>query len=126
MAKAKTPRTTTTRSKKNGGEAAVTPAVTSPENTSSSVPVAAAPEPARPAARPEAAAEVRPEPKELRKPAPEPRRNIVPINLEEEIRRRAYQLYEERGCTPGHENDDWLVAEREIMTRYSTQRQHSA
>jgi hypothetical protein len=50
----------------------------------------------------------------------------VPINLEEEIRRRAYQLYEERGCTPGHENDDWLFAEREILSRYTTQLHRSA
>ena len=29
------------------------------------------------------------------------------------IRKRAYQLFEERGCQPGHELDDWLQAERE-------------
>jgi hypothetical protein len=29
------------------------------------------------------------------------------------IRKRAYQLFEERGCQPGHELDDWLRAERE-------------
>jgi|SRR5882724_9508483 len=43
------------------------------------------------------------------------------VNLEEQIRVRAYQLYEERGYTPGHENDDWLVAEREILGRHDTQ-----
>ena len=32
-----------------------------------------------------------------------------------EIRRRAYELYEQRGHTPGHENEDWLVAEQEIL-----------
>jgi Protein of unknown function (DUF2934) len=46
------------------------------------------------------------------------RRNIVPINLEEEIRRRAYEIYQERGGIPGDENDDWLRAEREILARY--------
>ena len=54
------------------------------------------------------------------------RRNVVPINLDEEIRRRAYELWEQRGCTPGHENEDWLIAEAEILTRYNVQRQHTA
>jgi hypothetical protein len=36
------------------------------------------------------------------------------IDLEAQIRMRAYQLYEERGCTPGQENDDWFRAEQEI------------
>jgi len=33
---------------------------------------------------------------------------------EEEIRRRAYQIYRERGQQPGGELDDWLKAEREL------------
>jgi hypothetical protein len=32
---------------------------------------------------------------------------------EEEIRRRAYEIYLERGDFPGDEIDDWLRAERE-------------
>lgn len=40
------------------------------------------------------------------------------LDLEAEIRRRAYELYEKRGCTPGHEDDDWLVAEGEIKARF--------
>ena len=35
-------------------------------------------------------------------------------SLEEEIRCRAYQLYEERGREDGHDLDDWLNAEAEI------------
>ena len=35
-------------------------------------------------------------------------------NLEEEIRRRAYELYEERGREHGHDLDDWVRAEAEI------------
>jgi hypothetical protein len=31
-----------------------------------------------------------------------------------EIRIRAYQLYLEHGCAPGHEVDDWLQAEYEL------------
>jgi hypothetical protein len=58
---------------------------------------------------------------ELRKA--EARANVVPINVEDEIRRRAYELYEQRGYVCGHETDDWLVAEQEVMQRY---RQHSA
>ena len=32
---------------------------------------------------------------------------------EEQIRQRAYQLYEQRGCEHGHDVEDWLMAERE-------------
>jgi hypothetical protein len=46
------------------------------------------------------------------------KRNVVPINLEDEIRRRAYEIYEERGRTPGDEHEDWLRAEREVLARY--------
>lgn len=35
-------------------------------------------------------------------------------NVEEEIRRRAYELFEARGGVEGHELDDWLRAEEEI------------
>jgi hypothetical protein len=35
-------------------------------------------------------------------------------NLEEEVRRRAYELYERRGREDGHDLDDWLRAEAEI------------
>jgi allophanate hydrolase subunit 1 len=30
--------------------------------------------------------------------------------------RRAYELYLARGATPGYDLDDWLAAERELMT----------
>jgi hypothetical protein len=33
---------------------------------------------------------------------------------DEEIRRRAYEIYLERGEQPGSEVDDWLQAEREL------------
>jgi len=32
----------------------------------------------------------------------------------DEIKRRAYQIYIERGARPGNELDDWLRAEREL------------
>ena len=34
---------------------------------------------------------------------------------DEEIRRRAYEIYVERGRRPGDELDDWLRAERELQ-----------
>lgn len=53
----------------------------------------------------------------------ETRPNVVPINLEDEIRRLAYLLSERRGFEPGHEAEDWITAEREVRQRYH---QHSA
>lgn len=47
--------------------------------------------------------------------------NVVPINLEDEIRRRAYEIYEQRGAVSGNEADDWLTAEREVRQRYRAQ-----
>ncbi len=37
------------------------------------------------------------------------------IPTEEQIRRRAYEIYLQRGCQPGHDRDDWLQAEYELM-----------
>jgi hypothetical protein len=51
----------------------------------------------------------------------EPRANLVPINLEDEIRRFAYLLSERRGFEPGHEAEDWLAAEHEVRQRYHQQ-----
>lgn len=46
------------------------------------------------------------------------RSNLIPINLEDEIRRLAYLFSERRGFEPGHETEDWLSAEREVYDRY--------
>jgi len=51
----------------------------------------------------------------------ETRANLVPINVEEEIRRLAYIFSERRGFEAGHETEDWLKAEREIRQRYHQQ-----
>ena len=40
---------------------------------------------------------------------------------DEEIRRRAYEIYLERGEQPGRELDDWLQAERERGVRWREQ-----
>jgi len=50
------------------------------------------------------------------------RANLVPINMDDEIRRLAYLMSEQRGFEPGHETEDWLNAEREIIGRYEQQR----
>ncbi len=46
-------------------------------------------------------------------------------NLEEQIRLRAYEIFLERGSTPGSESEDWLIAEREVRAR-SAAAGHSA
>jgi hypothetical protein len=38
-------------------------------------------------------------------------------SLEEKIRRRAHELYEERGREDGHDLDDWLCAEAKITAK---------
>ena len=45
----------------------------------------------------------------------------APVDLAAQIRERAYQLYLERGSTPGHENEDWFKAEREVLAGQSSQ-----
>lgn len=45
------------------------------------------------------------------------RRPAAQDNTEEEIRRRAYELYEARGREDGHDVEDWLEAEAEITGR---------
>ena len=61
------------------------------------------------------------EPKKARMPEivrTDPRSNLVPINMDDEIRRLAYLLSERRGFEPGHETEDWLAAEHEVLERY--------
>ena len=63
-------------------------------------------------------------PRRTRKPRivkAESRSKLVPINLEDEIRRLAYLLSERRGFAPGHETEDWIMAECEIRARYHQQ-----
>jgi hypothetical protein len=42
--------------------------------------------------------------------------------MEEQIRQRAYQLYEERGCQHGFEQEDWARAEAEIRDKYQQEK----
>jgi hypothetical protein len=41
--------------------------------------------------------------------------SIETLPLEERVRRRAYELYVQRGNQSGSEFDDWLQAEEEIL-----------
>jgi hypothetical protein len=97
-------------SKKNNGEASVTPgtATPTPETTTSAAGVTNM----EPAKKPTIVAS---------KPRIDGRANLVPINVEDEVRRLAYLLSERRGFQPGHETEDWLSAEREIRERYHQQ-----
>ncbi|MFZ1132792.1 MAG: DUF2934 domain-containing protein [Terriglobales bacterium] len=81
---------------------------------------------------PPAAVQVAPEVPRNGKPASVLPR-IAPVNVEEEIRRRAYELYLERRATAGgdsgnsgNKDQDWLIAEREILSRHGSHHQHSA
>jgi hypothetical protein len=69
----------------------------------------------------ESTTELRPETKMFEVRKADSRKNVVPINLEDEIRRRAYELYEQRDPGAGSEADDWFAAEREVMQRYRQQ-----
>jgi hypothetical protein len=41
----------------------------------------------------------------------------LPVKLEDQIRRRAYELYEQRGREDGHDMEDWLLAELEVVQK---------
>jgi hypothetical protein len=38
-----------------------------------------------------------------------------PVDIQDQIRRRAFELYELRGREEGHDLDDWLQAESEFV-----------
>ena len=43
-----------------------------------------------------------------------PKNDEATRETEDRVRRRAYELYEQRGRESGHDMDDWLQAEAEI------------
>jgi hypothetical protein len=45
---------------------------------------------------------------------------VINSAREQEIRRRAYELYLERGEEPGRDLEDWLQAERELASHENT------
>ncbi len=55
-------------------------------------------------------------PSPIRRPIEGPSAEMIPqVVPHEEIARRAYQLFVERGGAHGHDVDDWFQAEREIL-----------
>ncbi len=50
----------------------------------------------------------------LKYPRPNPEQGSLELT-EDYIRVRAYQLFEQRGCEHGHDMEDWLIAEAEIL-----------
>jgi len=104
---------TSTNTSTSKDQPIISPTVSVPEvNTVAAEPVSSD-------VKPENKIKLEPRKFEVRKP--EPRKNIVPINLDEEIRRRAYELYQRRESGTGSEAEDWLTAEREVMQRYHQQ-----
>ena len=41
--------------------------------------------------------------------------DLDPVQMQEQVRRRAYELFETRGREHGHDREDWLQAEAEIL-----------
>jgi DUF2934 family protein len=48
--------------------------------------------------------------------APGERERLLQSTRAQEIRNRAYEIYLQRGAQPGYEVEDWLQAERELIT----------
>jgi hypothetical protein len=92
---------------------------TGTNTTSRSKKIEVAPGPAAVQATPELDQAVR----KNGEPAKQVLDNLVPIILEEEIRRRAYELYLQRRATGG---ENWLLAEREIRSRRGDQEKRTA
>ena len=67
-----------------------------------------------PAPRPKPPMRPRPWPCPLPMPEPKPPRDVAPDEYIELVRKKAHQLYEERGGIDGRDLDDWLEAERII------------
>ncbi len=49
---------------------------------------------------------------------PQTRKETTPaVDVDERIRKRAFELFQLRGCQDGHDLDDWMQAEAEIQGR---------
>jgi hypothetical protein len=57
---------------------------------------------------------------------PRLRKPVQPNDIEERIRRRAYELYEQRGRIEAFALDDWLQAEAEILGKQKGQKVKAA
>ena len=54
--------------------------------------------------------------KAVTSPEDHPQEGALSDELQERIAKRAYELYLERGCREGCDVEDWVDAEREILT----------
>lgn len=43
---------------------------------------------------------------------------LSPEELNQKIAEKAYELYQQRGCTPGSSASDWLEAEKLVRAQY--------
>ena len=49
---------------------------------------------------------------------PQTKKETTPIvDVDERVRQRAFELFQLRGCQDGHDFDDWMQAEAEILGR---------
>ena len=55
------------------------------------------------------------------KTQPRSRAKSLQISMEDAIRQRAYEIYLQRGSTPGNSREDWAVAEREVRAYFEQQ-----
>jgi hypothetical protein len=66
-----------------------------------------------------------PQTSEIDGPSSEPIDAATPENIEEEIRRRAYELYLSRGGANGDDLSDWLEAERLVRSQRGSEVGHA-
>ncbi len=55
------------------------------------------------------------------KAKPVTKANSLQVSIEDIIRLRAYEIYLQRGATPGNPHEDWDVAEREVRAHFGQQ-----
>ena len=53
-------------------------------------------------------------------------KSTSPSEVEQRVRRRAYEIYEQRGRMDGLDLDDWLQAETEIMAAIQPRKSKAA
>jgi hypothetical protein len=59
-------------------------------------------------------------PRKPRKAAPSKKTNVTPISASyEQVAEVAHRFWAERGCAHGHDAEDWLRAERELLGKAS-------
>jgi hypothetical protein len=49
---------------------------------------------------------------------PRAKTKSMQVSIEDVIRLRAYEIYLQRGATPGNPHEDWNVAEREVRAHF--------